>query len=584
MTKEIDPLEVINFFIKELSNDNVHHRIYAANNISVIAASIGPEHCRKELVEFLMCADEFDPDVQFCLAACLGSLVKYVGGPEYAHVLFPPLQILAAANEPVIREKAIESMVSVSELIPPKDADDILMEAFNGLTNINFFTAKSSACYFAIKIYQKVNDDNEKVLRNVYKEFIKNETPMVRRFALKNFPAFCEILPISIILNEFFNDILVPVTNDDEDSVRLLLPASLSIISNKLDENNKNMLIIPLLRTIIKDGSWRVRAALADELPKIAESFSTESVMNDICPLLFKLMRDPETETKTSAVKAVSKILHFLKGNEEFISENFIPEFANLVKDCGSQVRKEISLRLMELASNINSQNINNLIVPLFIQILRENDNEANVALLSSLLLYADKVDLLGMIPGILPTILEIASETHWRVKYMVIKLIPSFAKVLELNNFNKKLFHLVEMWLSDSIFSVREQMVKQLGPLVQLFGVDWCIEMIVPLILGFQNHCNYLIRQVTLISVAELHDYLPMSVLVQYFLPTVLEMSNDMVPNVRFMVAKTLSFFAGIEDKNINQKIQECLKNLSNDKDIDVKYFACVTLNKFQN
>jgi serine/threonine-protein phosphatase 2A regulatory subunit A len=61
--QQADPSFVLNFFIEELNSDNVHHRLFAANNIALIAAAMGPEHARQELMQFLLKSNELDGEV-----------------------------------------------------------------------------------------------------------------------------------------------------------------------------------------------------------------------------------------------------------------------------------------------------------------------------------------------------------------------------------------------------------------------------------------------------------------------------------------------------------------------------------------
>lgn len=581
--QQADPAFVLNFFTEELNSDNVHHRLFAANNIALIAAAIGPEHARTELMQFLLSANQLDGEVQMSLAGCLGSLVKYVGGPDYAHVLLNPLKVLASAEESIVRDKAIESMGVVCNAIPQAAADNSLMGTARDLATAEFFTARASACAFIVKIYNKVNDSNKTSLRQIYKSLVKDETPMVRRSALKYLPQLCEALPPNIITAEIAKDILMASAQDDEDSVRLLLPATLSVISGKLNDSERSNLIIALGKMIVKDGSWRVRSAFANEFPTIAKPFPVDVLMSELCPLLFRLLRDPEAETKTAAVKATSGILPCLAKEETFVAEKLIPEISTLTNDGAPQVRREVALHLMELAPIIGNHNTTASIVPLFMQILHDSDNEASVALLSSLLAHVDEVDLNSIAPAVLPVILEIAGETHWRVKIVIIKLIPPFAKVLGLEDFSRKLFPLIGTWLSDIFYNVREMMTQQLGPLVQIFGVDWAFQTLTPVILSLKADKNYLIRQVTLLSISQLHGYIPAGAYVKQFLPTVLYMANDKIPNVKLLVAKTLLLFIGTGEVKVNQQIQACLKTLSNDPDTDVKYFACMALLKCQ-
>lgn len=580
--QQADPTYVLNFFTEELKSDNVHHRLFAANNTSLVAAAMGPERARTDLMNFLMTANELDGEVQMSLAACFGSLVKYVGGPEYAHVLLGPLKVLASAEESIVRDKAIESMGVICDAIPAALADANLMATCNDLARADFFTSRASACAFIVKVYGRVSDANKTNLRQIFRTLVADETPMVRRSAMKYLPTLCEALPSSVLISDVIKEIKGRV-QDDEDSVRLLLPASLSVISGKLSESERAALIMTLVKVLVKDGSWRVRSALANELPTIAQPFTVESVKEDICPLLFRLMRDPEAETKAAACRAISPILELLKGQETFIADKFIPELDALTSDSAPTVRREVAFRLTEVAASIDKHSVNAQIVQLFQKILRDSDSEASVALLTSLLTFVDKIDLAGITPGILPTILDIAFETHWRVKVVIIKLIPSFAAVLGLDEFTKKLFPIVKTWLSESIFSVREQMAMQLGALVQQFGQDWAVQVLAPVILEFKSSQNYLIRQVTLMCVNHLQGVLPLPVLIQQFLPTVLQMSNDRVPNVKFMVAKTLLLFIGSNGPKVNQQIQACLKTLSVDADTDVKYFACTASLKCQ-
>jgi serine/threonine-protein phosphatase 2A regulatory subunit A len=155
-------------------------------------------------------------------------------------------------------------------------------------------------CAFLVNIYRKVNDQNKNNLRHISRGFVKDETSMVGRSALKYLPALWETLPSNTIIDDVAKEILTQTLQDNEDSVRLLLPASLSVISGELDDTERAALIIPIIKSIVKDGPWRIRSSLANELPTIAKPFPVNSVVNDISPFLLRLLRDPEAEAKTA--------------------------------------------------------------------------------------------------------------------------------------------------------------------------------------------------------------------------------------------------------------------------------------------
>jgi serine/threonine-protein phosphatase 2A regulatory subunit A len=238
------------------------------------------------------------------LASSFRSLIKFAGGPEYAHVLLGPLKVLASSEEFLVREKAIETMGVICDSISTSN-DSNLMSTCKDLAQAEFFSARCSACAFLVKIYAKVSDQSKSVLRQLFKALVKDETPMVRRTALRYLPALCEALPSPIIIADVAKDILSQALQDDEDSVRLLLPPSLAVMSAKLVDAERAV-IVSAMKSIVKDGSWRVRSALAGELPAIAKPFEVDGVMNDICPILLRLLRDTESETKTTACRAIS--------------------------------------------------------------------------------------------------------------------------------------------------------------------------------------------------------------------------------------------------------------------------------------
>ena len=41
-----------------------------------------------------------------------------VGGPKFAHMLFPPLEFLCAVDETVVRDKAVEAIKNIAKEIP----------------------------------------------------------------------------------------------------------------------------------------------------------------------------------------------------------------------------------------------------------------------------------------------------------------------------------------------------------------------------------------------------------------------------------------------------------------------------------
>lgn len=110
------------------------------------------------------------------------------------------------------------------------------------------------------------------------------------------------------------------------------------------------------------------------------------------------------------------------------------------------------------------------------------------------------------------------------------------------------------------------------------MFGLDWAQTNIIPKVLTFYSHQNYLYRMTTLMAISAFSSVVGNEVVESTLLPIVIRMAEDPVPNIRFNVAKTLQVLCGYLDENtIQRKVRPVLNQLLEDRDgdVDVRYFA---------
>jgi serine/threonine-protein phosphatase 2A regulatory subunit A len=90
----------------------------------------------------------------------------------------------------------------------------------------------------------------------------------------------------------------------------------------------------------------------------------------------------------------------------------------------------------------------------------------------------------------------------------------------------------------------------------------------------------NYLYRMTTLFAISALSEVIDGDVITDKMLPTVIKLSKDKVPNIRFNVAKCLGIISSkVNINEVQQTIKPCLSHLQNDKDQDVKFYASQAL-----
>ncbi len=95
--------------------------------------------------------------------------------------------------------------------------------------------------------------------------------------------------------------------------------------------------------------------------------------------------------------------------------------------------------------------------------------------------------------------------------------------------------------WLSDSIYSIREAAINNVKHLTEIFGPQWAVTHVIPKLLSLHVDKNYLHRLTPLFGIATLASVLPPDVVRRMFLPVIVTLQQDPVPNIRMNVAKTI-------------------------------------------
>lgn len=205
---------------------------------------------------------------------------------------------------------------------------------------------------------------------------------------------------------------------------------------------------------------------------------------------------------------------------QEATIEQLLPIFLSLLKDEFPDVRLSIISKLDQVNqvlyihsyiilkdsfSNVNSFMIN--IIMFRIPIMDV-----------SLLMQVIGIDLLSQ--SLLPAIVELAEDRHWRVRLAIIEYIPLLASQLGVGFFDDKLGALCMKWLQDKVshffthmhvcvymiytiyiimhnvlqvYSIRDAAATNLKRLAEEFGPEWALQHIVPQVcyINLRVNCN---------------------------------------------------------------------------------------------
>ncbi|KAL9095144.1 MAG: hypothetical protein Q9165_002747 [Trypethelium subeluteriae] len=595
--EELYPIAVL---IDELKHDDVLLRLNAIHRLSTIALALGAERTRHELIPFLDESVEDEDEVLTALSEELGGFVEYVGGSEYAHVLLSPLENLAAIEEPLVREKAVESLNKICEQLSQAQVEEHFIPLTVRLSKADWFTSKISATGLYNVPYSRATPPSQEGLRHQFGQLVHDDTPMVRRQAANNLAKFVKAMPATIVIEEMI-PLFQHLASDDQDSVRLLTVDILIAIAEVVpkEQQSSHGVLLTALRNLFEDKSWRVRYMVADRFEKIAKAVDEEVVSRDLVPAFVKLLKDTEAEVRSAIAGQLPGFCSLL--DREPLLHDIMPAVEDLVSDQSQHVRAALGTQISGLAPILGKEETTDHLLPMFLQMLKDDFPDVRLNIISKLELVNNVIGIELLSQSLLPAIVQLAEDKQWRVRLAIIEYVPLLASQLGVKFFDEKLSNLCMSWLGDPVFSIREASTQNLKKLTEVFGVEWANEAIVPKVMAMGQHPNYLYRMTTCFAVSTLAPALSLSVIESSILPMMDKLVADEIPNIRFNVAKSYAVLVDVLkrlpergtiislEKNgqpssqpsqralslVTQQILPNLEKLEQDEDIDVRYFA---------
>lgn len=522
----------------------------AMRRLHTIALALGKERTRTELMQFLEEVTHEDEDeVLVVLAEELSGFVPYVGGAQYAYTIIPPLEALAGAEEPVVRDKAVQALNNTAKEMNLKQTEEFFIPLIKGLSCNDWFTSRVSATgLYAVAIgkLEAEHDDARFELLSWYQGLTKDEAPMVRRAAATNLPSIIEAMTGELKFEGTIKEMLMAQLADDQDSVRLLAVDVLIAIAEALKKQGDtkyNAELIGLSIDLFTDKSWRVKYMAADRFEKLAHSMDSAELREKYVPAFVKLMKDSEGEVRTAIAKQIPGFCELI--NVNVILSDIVPNVEGLASDSSQHVRAALASEVTRLAPLLGKEKTIEYLVPVFLQMLKDDFPDVRLNIISKLKVVNDAIGIDLLSKSLLPAISELAKDKQWRVRLAIIEYIPLLAEQLGVEFFDEELSPLCMEWLWDSVYSIREAATKNVTKLVEVFGIDWAKVKIIPQVLKIGTNSNYLYRLTSLFAVTQLIQVLDDDAITEMILPFVIHLGDDPIPNIRFNVAKTLNIIA---------------------------------------
>ncbi|RJE19864.1 hypothetical protein PHISCL_07803 [Aspergillus sclerotialis] len=585
---ENDELYPIAVLIDELKHDDVILRLNAIHRLSTIALALGPERTRDELIPFLDDSVEDEDEVLTALSEELGNFTEYVGGPDFGHVLLSPLENLAAIEEPLVREKAVESLNKIGEQLSEKQIEEYFVPMVLRLSKADWFTSKVSATGLYSVPYKKSAPSLQQSLRQYFGGLVHDETPMVRRQAANNLASFVKTMSTSVVIDEMI-PLFQYLASDDQDSVRLLTVEILVSIAEEIpkEQQPSHGVLLTSLRVLFDDKSWRIAKAVHDDV-----------VTRDMVPAFVKLLKDTEAEVRTAISGQIPGFCGLI--DRDTLLNEIMTSVEDLVSDPSQHVRAALGTQISGLAPILGKDETIAHLLPMFLQMLKDEFPDVRLHIISKLELVNKVIGIELLSQSLLPAIVQLAEDKQWRVRLAIIEYIPLLASQLGVKFFDEQLSDLCMGWLGDTVFSIREAATQNLRKLTEVFGVEWSKNSIIPKVVAMGQHPNYLYRMTTCFAISTLAPVVTLDIIENSILAILERLAADDIPNIRFNVAKSYAVLintlrrlpaegtlAELENSGktgtpaprsqdiIQQRIMPSLEKLQEDEDVDVRYFA---------
>ena len=444
------------------------------------------------------------------------------------------------------------------------------------ISNIEAFQWKVSACYLIRICYPKAGKEKEKLV-NLYFKLCDDDTPIIKRTAAKEFGPLCLIIEKDTVKSQMFN--CYKKFMNESDTVRVTILPSIVQLSKIFQDPELQKSHIQSINNASIDKSWRVRNELANLYPQFIDYFQNNP-NSDLVQPMCTLMKDSETEVKASALKSLNKII--TKFPKDKVISKIVPTLRGLNNESNKDTKSNIGLLFGPISKIIGYDEFNSNLGPLFDSLMKDENAEVRLGVVKSMfdIITSCERNLLSSINLLLGVMQK---DEQYRIRECVYDTLAKLGIKYGLEMFKKYLEGLFFNYLGDNVASVREIGVKNLPGLIKQFGNNWVIKDLIPKLTSNLNGQNisYLNRMCIIHSVVTCVQFLNEKQNEEFIEPILNRGLVDNIPNVKFYTIKLIETIWKYFDESSKNKLEEKIKVLINDEDIDVKYFANKFINK---
>ncbi|KPA75333.1 putative serine/threonine protein phosphatase 2A regulatory subunit [Leptomonas pyrrhocoris] len=572
--------------IDNLRSEDPEARLNSMRGIHLIAATLGPERTRDELLLYLTDYLDDNDEVLRVFANALGTMLPEVGGMEYTSSLLAPLEILGSLDEVTVRDEAVASLQLIGEQIfKPSSLDGNKKKSAVTKAQEDFIAmvrrlgesmpqCRSTACALVSVVYPGADAPTKADLMKLFLKLCEDDEILVRRSACIAMGKY-----LAGVLGPKGCSELVPVLNavskDESDGVRLQAVTTSASLLQVLPETQHSAVLLAV-RSLSSDSSWRVRYMTADSLGALAAALSPPDVVKYAVPMFRSLCQDAEPEIRAAAVFNMANVLAACR--DATGKKDILVTGTRLVSDDVSHVRMSLASAVLKSVAHVAKDLWGTTIVPACTALLRDTEADVRLALVSGFSSMGNTPEAKELAPSLIPVVISLASDSKWRVREVVVAQVPYV--ITSLGRSADQVLQVCIERLTDRVATIRDAAVQSCCKLVAENGSAWAATSLLPQVQNLVTDPNYLHRVVLCHLYAALANVAAFdaATCAASVWPQLVMLQQDAVPNVRLNVAKTIVALSRA-DKIPAKLSKPVLSKLSQDAEVDVQEAATTPL-----
>lgn len=495
-----ESLMPIAVLLDELKNEDVQLRMHATRRLKTIAAALGPERTRCELLPFLMETIDDEDEVLLVLSDELGDFVGAVGGVDHAAALLEPLESLSMVEETCVRDRAVEALRRILATVVAESADrgaalhaSHLFPLLRRVATGDWFTSRISACALFACTYrglpvQRVDLRTECL--SLFKQLACDDTPMVRRAAASNLGdlarAVAEVEP-SLVASELV-PIFCELVDDEQDSVRLLVVENAAAVAALIIPGTAPVKVLPapdggMPAANAKSGDKAAAASDAASGSAAAGGDGSASAMSDGPSNSAPAATSADT---SMALCQDDDVLPLTPVEPNQQRDDFVlPVVRKFVADKSWRVRYMVADQLSDLCDALGARATRSELLPSFLRLLKDGEAEVRTAAAFKVTHIARRVAALEAGPGatdvagaelltrdMLPVVRELVRDTSQHVRAALAGNIMGLAPVLGEAATASELLEMILVLLKDDFPDVRLNVIARLDKVSFVMGM----------------------------------------------------------------------------------------------------------------